>query len=403
VLAVAAVAGCRGEPTGPVRPSVIVAGFTAMPSGIVGQVLTPAPTFTVRDDKGKALADVPVSVAVIAGGGSLANAPTKTVAGFTPVGQWTLGPAPGVNSLTVSVEGLAPLTISALGRTPYAIDLRFFGPPVANNIEAAFQVAVGRLQTVVTTDVLDVAVTALDVAACDTLMRNVGPLTETIDDLIIFATVTTFDGPGGILGSSGPCFVRTASTANNLPLVSLMKFDVADLQNLFNDGRLNSVVLHEMLHTLGIGTLWATFNLVVNRGTDSTAYRGNQGNTGCLDHGGAHVCKPNAPLETQGGPGTRDVHWRETTFRTELMTGFLSPVGITSPLSRMSIGSLADMGYVVNMNSADAYTVPAALVASATATGETRGERAHRLGEVLLAPKFSVDARGRVTRLPEMR
>jgi len=153
----------------------------------------------------------------------------------------------------------------------------------------------------------------------------------------------------------------------------------------------------------GIGTLWATFGLVTNRGTDSTAYTGNQGNTGCLDHGGANVCKPNAPLETQGGVGTRDVHWRETTFRTELMTGFLSPVGVASPLSRMSIGSLADMGYTVNFSTADSYTVPAAVTAGAVRVGDPGIRSAMRLGELLLAPKFSVDARGRVTRLAEMR
>lgn len=69
------------------------------------------------------------------------------------------------------------------------------------------------------------------------------------------------------------------------------------------------------------------------------------------------------PVENQGGAGTAGGHWRETTFKTELMTGYLNS-GVVNPLSRMSVGSLRGMGYAVNYAAADAYKVPAVAAAS---------------------------------------
>jgi hypothetical protein len=61
-------------------------------------------------------------------------------------------------------------------------------------------------------------------------------------------------------------------------------------------------------------------------------------------------------VEREGGPGTREGHWRESSFGNELMTGFLNP-GET-PLSRLTIAALRDMGYEVNMDAADAFDIP---------------------------------------------
>jgi hypothetical protein len=42
------------------------------------------------------------------------------------------------------------------------------------------------------------------------------------------------------------------------------------------------------------------------------------------------------PVESSGGSGTRDAHWRESVFTNELMTGYAGP-GRDLPLSRMTI------------------------------------------------------------------
>ena len=63
------------------------------------------------------------------------------------------------------------------------------------------------------------------------------------------------------------------------------------------------------------------------------------------------------PVANTGGAGTREGHWRETTFGNELMTGFLD--GGINPLSRVTVGALEDMGYQVNYQAADQdYQLP---------------------------------------------
>ena len=65
------------------------------------------------------------------------------------------------------------------------------------------------------------------------------------------------------------------------------------------------------------------------------------------------------PVEGGGGAGTANAHWRESVFRSELMTGFI--VSAPNPLSRVTIGSLQDLGYVVDYGTADPFSLATAL------------------------------------------
>ena len=64
------------------------------------------------------------------------------------------------------------------------------------------------------------------------------------------------------------------------------------------------------------------------------------------------------PVEHDFGSGTAGAHWDEDRFNAELMTGFIESAGVPMPISRMTIGSLQDMGYAVNYAAADAYSLP---------------------------------------------
>jgi hypothetical protein len=55
-------------------------------------------------------------------------------------------------------------------------------------------------------------------------------------------------------------------------------------------------------------------------------------------------------------PGTSDAHWRESVFGNELMTGYANVGGM--PFSAMTVGSLGDIGYLVNPFAADPYALP---------------------------------------------
>ena len=52
-------------------------------------------------------------------------------------------------------------------------------------------------------------------------------------------------------------------------------------------------------------------------------------------------------------------HWKESVYDGELMTGYLEPRGKKMPLSAMTIGALADLGYEVDLSKADGFTVRA--------------------------------------------
>lgn len=196
-----------------------------------------------------------------------------------------------------------------------------------------------------------------------------------VDDLVISAVGEPIDGPGSVLGSAGPCLIRGDGSNGDLfplPIYGTMRFDVADLDSLEADGTLEAVILHEMGHVLGIGSLWEANGFLVGSedqggDPDSPDYdpryiapETNAAYTDLLNDAGLPL-EDSVPIANTGGPGTRDSHWRELTFDTELMTGFLSPT--TNPLSTLTVSTLFDLGYEVDLQSADPYTIPTPSVA----------------------------------------
>ena len=149
-----------------------------------------------------------------------------------------------------------------------------------------------------------------------------------------------------------------------------------------------------MHHALGFGTIWglSTPALRVRTGTALSAFVGSNAITACKALGGLSTACDSVPLETTGGSGTADAHWKETTFRSELMTGFIS--GTVRPLSTISIASMQDLGYQVNMNVADAYVVGQLLRTPFSSGTGILDVTAIPLGEELLRPIGYIPASG---------
>jgi hypothetical protein len=164
-----------------------------------------------------------------------------------------------------------------------------------------------------------------------------------------------------------------------------MEFDEADMASMAADGTLGDVILHEMGHVLGFGTVWEQQSLLQDKGTADPYFSGAQAKAAYQGLGAALV--NGVPVENTGEEGTRDSHWRETVFRTELMTGWVGGAG--NPLSVVTVRSLADLGYTVNVGAADAYSLPSPSPERVAAPGgEPRWER-------LLKPKGAVTPDGR--------
>ena len=60
------------------------------------------------------------------------------------------------------------------------------------------------------------------------------------------------------------------------------------------------------------------------------------------------------PIEQDGGSGSRCKHWAETCLNNELMTTELDTG--SNPLSRITIGGVADLGYIVDFTNAEVFT-----------------------------------------------
>ncbi|WP_157598797.1 leishmanolysin-related zinc metalloendopeptidase [Tateyamaria omphalii] len=174
---------------------------------------------------------------------------------------------------------------------------------------------------------------------------------ETLTGVRIDVSVRPLDGTDGVLGQAGPTVLRPDT---ELPVAGIMEFDQADVQNLEAGGRFEDVVLHEMAHVLGFGTLWDRKGLITGAGTMDPRFVGTASRRefAALDPDGEQA----VPVANTGGPGTREGHWRELVFGNELMTGFLS--GEVRPLSRLTLASFEDLGYPVDYAAADPFDLP---------------------------------------------
>ena len=173
-----------------------------------------------------------------------------------------------------------------------------------------------------------------------------------VDDLVISARDLEMDGPSGLLGHAGALLTRSST---GQPYFGVMEFDTADLARLAELGRLQDVILHEMGHVLGMGTNWVFEGRIDDLLTDPS-YNGPAAVAAWQELGGTG----GVPIEDIGGVGTAAAHWRERTFENELMTGFSDP---DERLSRITIGALADRGYGVDLDAADAYSLPSSSAA----------------------------------------
>jgi len=179
------------------------------------------------------------------------------------------------------------------------------------------------------------------------IMNDIAP--DGYDDITIDASLVDIDGVNGVLGRAGP---STVWTANSLTATGLMEFDVADAETYDNLGLWDDIVLHEMIHTLGLGTLWEYQGLLTTEVIDDNGTKKPTDDTvGYVYHGeqanfySNELFATDVVIEEEGGSGTAGGHWDEDTYFNELMTGYIDD---NNYLSDMTYGALEDLGYQVN-------------------------------------------------------
>ena len=170
-----------------------------------------------------------------------------------------------------------------------------------------------------------------------------------VDDLIVLVNIAPIDGNGQILGFAGPCLIRSPG---GQPIIGILTLDAVDLGFLSQANQI-ALVTHETAHVIGFGSMWesSAFDLVT-ASTSDPRFTGTNARAQWQALGGSG----DVPVEEDGGAGTARSHWNEETFGAELMTGFAN-TNTFQPLSRLTIASFADLGYQVNLNAADGFSL----------------------------------------------
>ena len=274
------------------------------------------------------------------------------------------GVAPGTHYVAQELRPgyvqTAPVKASSTAASQFNIGLGF-DPSLTSSQRSAFNAAARRWAQVIVGDLADV--------------RDDGLV---IDDVHIDVAAREIDGRGGMLAQASPSAYREgAAPGGNLPYRGFVEIDSADIAALESAGQLLDVLTHEMAHVLGFGTAWEQAGLLRDTGGTNPRFTGAVATAQYNAIFGRN--ETGVPVENDGGPGTHDTHWRESVFGSELLTGYIDKG--KNPISRVTVGSLADLGYVVDLAAADAYAaagrppvpVPAGVVHVVTVSaGQTR-------------------------------
>jgi hypothetical protein len=372
---------------------LIEAASPLQQDGVPGIGVSLRPTVRARDQYGNPAGGVTITFQPGTASGSVTGSTraTNTPEGIARVGTWVLGDAAQQTLIARSPQFPSDSFVFRANAVPsvFFIDVRFInGEPSSRNL-LAVERAIARWRNVIAGQLTPARVVA-GANAC-------GPGVPQIDDVIsnvrMYVNFDSIDGPGAILGRAGPCFVRTEG---GLPVVGFVELDTADLNNLNNNGTLDDVMAHEFGHVLGLQSFnWNRRGLINGLGSADPIFQGAEGRAAFAAIGGGTYTGTPVPLENTGGQGTRDSHWRINVLRRELMVGFAQPGGM--PLSRLSVGALADLGYQVRLDNSEEFTVPA-FGTSAFGAMVMPGANVVMYGnDEWPSPIWSVDRQGRKT------
>ena len=177
-------------------------------------------------------------------------------------------------------------------------------------------------------------------------------VTDQVDDLRLL--ISTDDLYYWVIAQAGVLRTREDS---KLPALSLMLYneDSFDEDNEYiAETDLFVVTLHEIAHALGFGTLWEETGLLGDVSTYK--YDGDTHFTGPLAQaafdaaGGENYSGKKVPVEEEN-----DAHWRESIMGDEVMGPVFNGFEY---LSAITIQSLADLGYGVDVSQAEPYKLP---------------------------------------------
>lgn len=179
-------------------------------------------------------------------------------------------------------------------------------------------------------------------------------LQETVDDLVVYVRYVELDA----LAESGPCLVRRDGT---FPITGTIWLDGPNRVGQLQSAVLEALVMHELAHVLGFGSLWKARSLLRDAsigGGDDPHFVGELALSWFETSGGTQYQGAKIPVDDSGVRGTADTHWRLFPFEEELMTPIIFYPD--NPLSPVTAAAMADLGYDVDIGEAEPWQLPSA-------------------------------------------
>lgn len=146
-----------------------------------------------------------------------------------------------------------------------------------------------------------------------------------IDDVKIQMHMTGIDGSGSVWGNAGWISLRPDGSVAE----GGVRIDEADINTAMNQNMADELMLHEMLHAIGLGTTWTKQGLV-----ESNKFIGE--NALSVYQAEYDADATGIPLDSTGG------HWSESALGSEQGTTYISG---NEAISDLTLAALEDMGY----------------------------------------------------------
>ena len=273
---------------------------------------------------------------------------------------WISGCVAGATNILVADSDYEVLTEYEIEvvrdiETSFDIELVFLGSSFTSTQKSFVRRAADRWEQIITEGIPDVAVD-FDSDAMSWWSRWGIPYRivakETIDDVRVYVYKPPLSS--SVWASGG---VLWYSVSNTMPILGAIKLR----EDVFTEPEhiVVEMAMHEIAHALGFGTLWDERGLLGNPSdTDpdaDTYFAGLLAIDAFNYAGGWGYTGRKVPVENGGNDG----HWRESVFDAELMSPE-SEWNRSEVLSDITLQSMADIGYKVDLSHAEPYTLPPA-------------------------------------------
>lgn len=277
----------------------------------------------------------------------------------SPTGNPTITPAPSSPTDSPTESDIAyGLQLSCNGVNPTRYNLCL---DLASNISSSMQPwmnvvgeAKEKIESVITGDLPDFPIRnfwndrgRVPQELLDLSCSGLYP--DTIDDTYVCIKDIPMDGPGVVLGEAGPIVTRELEELNPLTnqpyvvtLIGQISFNTLAIPPSSQVFVMFDFFFRSLLKVVGIGELWED-NGVYNNATSFYA-----SGTNAVAKWNEIGCSGPLPVDSDG------TQWKDACLGDEIMTSQGTPA--RERLSKITVGSLADMGYTVDYDAADPFS-----------------------------------------------